>query len=168
MKTRFIVLILLIMCSCSFLGCNLKDDYIIKINDSSDEKLSNESIDKVYNNEDVQKFLDKLNTKPKEIVEKLDEVDSNTTRILKEVNGKADELSDIINRADFEGKSEDIKDKFDEISDKLDELQDKAEDSKDRIDSYENPVNKEDLSDTLDEFQAHMNNLESALSRLGN
>ncbi len=168
MKVKLLLLTLLIVCNFSFLGCSMEDDYIKKLKEPDDEELSSESIDTAYNNEDIQDFLEKLNSKPSEIADKLDEADSDTTRILNEVSEKADELSDIINRADFEGKSEEVKDKFDEISDDLDELQNKADDAKDRKDSYDNPVSEEDLTDTLDEFLIHMDNLERSVSRLGN
>lgn len=168
MKIRLLLSTMLIVCSFLFLGCSTKDDYITNIKEPDNKKLSSESIDEAYDNKDIQEFLEKLNSKPSEIADKLDEADSDTTRILNEVSDKADELSDIINRADFEGKSEEIKDKFDEISDDLDELQDKADDAKDRKDSYDNPISEEDLTDTLDEFQTHMDNLERAVSRLGN
>lgn len=168
MKTRLLLSTMLIVCSFSFWGCNIKDDYITNINEPDNKELSSESIDEAYDNKDIKEFLEKLNSKPSEIADKLDEADSDTTRILNEVSDKADELSDIINRADFDGKSEEIKDKFYEISDDLDELQDKADDAKDRKDSYNNPVSEEDLTDTLDEFQTHMDNLERAVSRLGN
>ena len=167
MKGKFLLSILLIVSSLSSIGCNMEDDHVTKLSKPDDDELSSESIDEAYDNEDIQDFLEKLNSKPSEIADKLDEADSDATRILNEVSEKADELSDIINRADFEGKSEEIKDKFDEISDELDELQDNVDDAKDRKDSYDNPVNKEDLTDTLDEFQAHMDNLERAISRLG-
>lgn len=169
MKTKNILTILSpVVLSIFILGCNLQDDYVTKINYPSDAELSNDTINEVFDNEDVKELLDKLKTKPKDIVENLDEVDSDTTRILNELNEKADELTDTLNSADFEGKSEELKDKFDEISDKLDELQSNADDTKDRLDTYERPIDEEKVTDLIDEYETHIDNLERAINRIGN
>lgn len=154
-----------ILLSCSLIGCNLKDDYIIKINENTDEKPSTDKVDEVFDSEKMKDFLDKLKYKPKEISDKIDEADSDTIRMMKELNKKADELTDALNSADLEGKSNDIKDKSDEISDKLDEIKNNMDDAKDRADTYKNPVDKKQVTDTVDEFSTHMDNLERALDR---
>ena len=88
-----------------------------------------------------------------------------STKFFRLLNDKADELTDALNNADFEGKSEDLKEQLDDISDKLDELKDNVEDSKNRIDTYENPVDKVKVTDTIDEFNTHMDNMQRALDR---
>jgi len=154
----------------SLVGCDkiqLKDDYIIQLKENSDAKPSGDKVNDVFASEKVSEFMDKLKTMPADITDKLDNVDSETEDKIRELTNKADELSDKINRADIEGKSEDIKSKIDEISDELDKLKDKADDTKDRVDKVENPIDKKKVTDTLDEFQSHMDNLESALNRFG-
>ena len=154
-----------LLLSFSLIGCNLKDDYIIKTNENTDEKPSADKVDEVFNSEKMKDLMDKLKYKPKEISDKMDEVDSDTIRMMKELNQKADELTDALNSADIDGKSNDIKDKSDEISDKLDEVKNNLDDAKNRVDTYENPVDKKDVSDTIDEFSTHMDNLQRALDR---
>lgn len=156
--------------SISLTGCGnlkLEDDYILQVKENTDAKPSGDKVNDIFDSEKVSKLMDKLKTMPADITEKLDNVDSDTEDKIKELTDKADELTDKINSADLSGKSEEIKSKIDEITDKLDEVKDKVDDVKDRADSIENPVDKEKVTDTLDEFQSHMNNLKSALDRIG-
>lgn len=164
-KKPVINLIILILLSFSLIGCNLKDDYIIKRNENTDEKPNNEKVDEAFDSEKMKDLLDKLKYKPKEISDKIDEVDSDKVRIMKELNKKADELTDALNSADLKGKSEDLKDKLDEISDKLDEIKDDTNDAKDRADTVKNPIDKTQVTNTVDEFSTHMDNLERAIDR---
>jgi len=147
------------------IGCNIKDDYIIETKKNTDEKPSGDKVNEVFDSEKMAELMDKLKTTPKEVSDKLDEVDSDTTRTMKELNDKADELTDTLNSADFEGKSEDIKKQFDDISDKLDELKDNVNDAKDRADTFEDPIDKIQVTDTIDEFTSHSDNLQRALNR---
>jgi uncharacterized protein YukE len=147
------------------IGCNLKDDYIIETKENTDEKPSGDKVNEVFDSEKMKDVMDKIKTTPKEMSDKIDEVDSDTQRTMRELNEKADELTDALNNADFEGKSEDLKEQLDDISDKLDELIDNVEDAKDRADTYENPVDKVKVTDTIDEFTTHMDNMQRALDR---
>lgn len=149
----------------SLIGCNLKDDYIIETKENTDEKPSGDKVNEVFDSEKMKDVMDKIKTTPKELSDKIDEVDSDTQRTMRELNEKANELTDALNNADFQGKSEDIKEKLDDISDKLDELKDNVDDAKDRVDTYENPVDEVKVSDTVDEFTTHMDNLQRALDR---
>ena len=149
----------------SLIGCNLKDDYIIETKENTDEKPSGDKVNEVFDSEKMKDVMDKIKTTPKELSDKIDEVDSDTQRTMRELNEKADELTDALNNADFEGKSEDLKEQLDDISDKLDELKDNVEDAKDRVDTYENPVDKVKVTDTIDEFTTHMDNMQRALDR---
>lgn len=154
-----------IMCF-SLIGCNLKDDYIIETKANTDEKPSGDKVNEVFKSKKMTELMDKLKTTPKEVSDKLDEVDSDTTRSMKELNNKVDELTDALNNADLQGKSEDVQKQFDDISDKLDEIKDNVDNVKDRADTIENPIDETQISDTVDEFTSHMNNLERALDRL--
>lgn len=158
-------LILGILLSFSLIGCNLKDDYIIKTNENTDEKPSADKVNEVFDSEKMKDLMDKLKYKPKEISDKIDDADSDTIRMMKELDKKADELTDELNSADIEGKSKDIKDKSDDILDKLDEIKSNVDETKGRADSYKNPVDRKQVTDTVDEFSTHMNNLERALDR---
>lgn len=149
----------------SLIGCNLKDDYIIETKENTDEKPSGDKVNEVFDSEKMKDVMDKIKTTPKEMSDKIDEVDSDTQRTMRELNEKADELTNALNNADFEGKSEDLKEQLDDISDKLDELKDNVEDAKDRVDTYENPVDKVKVTDTIDEFSTHMDNMQRALDR---
>ena len=149
----------------SLIGCNLKDDYIIETKENTDEKPSGDKVNEVFDSEKMKDVMDKIKTTPKELSDKIDEVDSDTQRTMRELNEKADELTDALNNADFEGKSEGLKEQLDDISDKLDELKDNVEDAKDRADTYENPVDKVKVTDTIDEFTTHMDNMQRALDR---
>ena len=164
-KKNIISLILCSLISFSLIGCNLKDDYIIKTKENTDEKPSGDKVNEVFDSEKMTELMDKLKTTPKEISDKLDEVDSDTARTMQELNEKADELTDALNNADFEGKSEDIKKQFDDISDELDELKDNVNDAKDRADTFEDPIDKTQVTDTIDEFTTHSDNLQRALNR---
>ena len=157
--------------SISLAGCGklqLEDDYIIQVKENTDAKPSGDKVNDVFDSDKISELMDKLKSMPADIADKLDEVDSDTENSIRELTDKADELTDKINSADLEGKSDDIKSNIDEMSDKLDDLKDKVDDAKDRADDIENPIDKEKVTDTLDEFRSHMNNLESALNRLGN
>jgi methyl-accepting chemotaxis protein len=164
-KKSVMSLIIVILLSFSLIGCNLKDDYILKTNENDDEKPTSDKVNEVFDSKKMKDLMDKLKTQPKEISDKIDEVDSDTTRTMKELNQKADELTDALNSADLQGKSGDVKDKLDEISDKLDEVKSNVDDAKDRVDAYENPVDKKQVSDTVDEFSTHMDNLQRAMDR---
>ena len=165
MKKNIISLILCSVISFSLIGCNIKDDYIIETKENTDEKPSGDKVNEVFDSKKMTEVMDKLKTTPKDLSDKIDEVDSDTERTMKELNEKADELTDALNNADFEGKSEDLKEQLDDISDKLDELKDNVEDAKDRVDTYENPVDKVKVTDTIDEFTTHMDNMQRALDR---
>lgn len=147
------------------IGCNLKDDYIIETKENTDEKPSGDKVNEIFDSEKMKDVMDKIKTTPKEMSDKVDEVDSDTQRTMKELNEKADELTNALNNADFEGKSEDLKKQLDDISDKLDELKDNVDDAKDRVDTYKNPVDKVKVTDTIDEFTTHMDNMQRALDR---
>lgn len=149
----------------SLIGCNLKDDYIIETKENTDEKPSGDKVNEIFESEKMTEVMDKIKTTPKELSDKIDDVDSDTQRTMRELNEKADELTDALNNADFEGKSEDLKEQLDDISDKLDELKDNVKDAKDRVDTYENPVDKVKVTDTIDEFTTHMDNMQRALDR---
>ena len=164
-KKNIISLILCSIIAFSLIGCNIKDDYIIETKKNTDEKPSGDKVNEVFDSEKMAELMDKLKTTPKEVSDKLDEVDSDTTRTMQELNDKADELTDTLNSADFEGKSEDIKKQFDDISDKLDELKDNVNDAKDRADTFEDPIDKIQVTDTIDEFTSHSDNLQRALNR---
>ena len=164
-KKNIISLILCSIISFSLIGCNFKDDYIIETKENTDEKPSGDKVNEVFDSEKMTQVMDKLKTTPKDLSDKIDEVDSDTERTMKELNEKADELTDALNNADFEGKSEDIKKQLDDISDKLDEIKDNVDDTKNRIDTYKNPIDKVQVSDTIDEYTSHMNNLQRALDR---
>jgi len=164
-KKNIISLILFSIISFSLIGCNIKDDYIIKTKENTDEKPSGDKVNEVFDSEKMKELMDKLKTTPKEISDKVDEVDSDTTRTMKELNDKADELTDALNNADLQGKSEDIKQQFDDISDKLDELKNNVDDVKDRADTIKDPIDKTQVTDTIDEFTSHVDNLERALDR---
>lgn len=164
-KKSVMSLAICILLSFSLIGCNLKDDYILETKENTDEKPTGDKVNEVFDSEKMKDLVDKLKSRPKEISDKIDEVDSDTTRVMKELNQKADELTDALNSADLEGKSEDIKDKFDEISDKLDEVKSDVDDAKDRADTYKNPIDKKQVTDTVDEFTTHMNNLQRAMDR---
>ena len=143
----------------------MKDDYIIETKENTDEKPSGDKVNEVFDSEKMKDLMDKLKTTPKEISDKVDEVDSDTTRTMKELNDKADELTDELNNADLQGKSEDIKKQFDDISDKLDELKNNVNDVKDRANTIKNPIDKTQVTDTIDEFTSHVDNLQRALDR---
>ena len=108
-KKNIMSLTLGIIVSFSLIGCNLKDDYIIQRKENTDEKPSGDKVNEVFDSQKMKDLMDKLKTTPKEISDKVDEVDSDTTRTMKELNDKADELTDALNNADLQGKSEDIK-----------------------------------------------------------
>lgn len=150
----------------SLIGCNLKDDYIIETKENTDEKPSGDKVNEVFDSNKMKDVMDKIKTTPKELSDKINEVDSDTQRTMRELNEKANELTDALNNADFQGKSEEVKDKLDDISDKLDEIKDNVEDAKNRADTYENPVDKVQITDTIDEFTTHMDNLQRALDRV--
>jgi len=162
-------IMILILCSTiifSLIGCNVKDDYIIQTKENTDEQPSADTVNKVFESEKMKELMDKLKTTPKEVSDKIDEVDSDTTRTMKELNDKIDELTDALNNVDFQGKSEDVKNQFDDISDKLDEIKDNVDDAKDRVDTIKDPIiDKTQVTDTIDEFIIHTNNLERALDR---
>lgn len=158
-------LMVCIILAFSLIGCNIKDDYIIQTKENTDEKPSSDKINEVFDSEKMKDFMDKLKTTPKEVSDKIDEVDSDTARIMKELNEKADELTDTLNNADIEGKSEDIANQFDDISDKLDEMQDNIDDIKDRKNKIENPIDETEVTNLIDEFQSHADNLERAIDR---
>ncbi|WP_270566089.1 hypothetical protein [Clostridium beijerinckii] len=165
-KKNIMSFILLLILSFSLIGCNLKDDYILQTKEDTDEKPSADKVNEVFESDKMKELMDKLKSSPKEISDKVNEVDSDTTRVMKELNDKADELTDELNNADFEGKSEDIKNKFDDISNKLDEIKDNVDDAKDRADTFKDPIDKKQVTDTVDEFTSHMNNLERAIDRI--
>ncbi len=165
-KKSIMSFILCSIISFSLIGCNLKDDYIIERKENTDEKLTGDKVNEVFESEKMTELMDKLKTMPKEISDKLDEGDSDTTRTIKELNDKADELTDALNNVDFEGKSEDIKKQFDDISDKLDEIKDNADDAKDKADTIKDPIDKKQVTNTIDEFTSHLDNLERALERV--
>lgn len=165
-KKNIMSFILLLILSFSLIGCNLKDDYILQTKEDTDEKPSADKVNEVFESDKMKELMDKLRSNPKEISDKVNEVDSDTTRVMKELNDKADELTDELNNADFEGKSEDIKNKFDDISNKLDEIKDNVDDGKDRADTFKDPIDKKQVTDTVDEFTSHMNNLERAIDRI--
>jgi peptidoglycan hydrolase CwlO-like protein len=162
---KILSLMLCIILIFPLIGCNLKDDYIIETKENTDEKPSGDKVNEVFDSEKMKDVMDKIKTTPKELSDKIDEVDSDTQRTMRELNEKADELTNALNNADFEGKSEDLKEQLDDISDKLDELKDNVEDAKDRVDTYENPVDKVKVTDTIDEFTTHMDNVQRALDR---
>lgn len=108
-KKNIMSFILLLILSFSLIGCNLKDDYILQTKEDTDEKPSADKVNEVFESDKMKELMDKLKSNPKEISDKVNEVDSDTTRVMKELNDKADELTDELNNADFEGKSEDIK-----------------------------------------------------------
>ena len=164
-KKNIMSLILCSIISFSLIGCNIKDDYIIETKENTDEKPSGDKVNEVFESEKMTEIMDKLKTMPKDVSDKLDEVDSDTTRTMKELNDKADELTDALNNVDFQGKSEDVKKQFDDISDKLDEIKDNVDDAKNRADTIEDPIDKVQVTDTIDEFTSHMDNLERALNR---
>ena len=164
-KKSVISLVLGTLISFSLIGCNLKDDYILETKENTDERPTDDKINEAFNSEKIKDLMDKLKSRPKEISDKIDEVDSDTTKVMKELNQKADELTDALNSADLQGKSEDIEDKFDEISDELDEVKSDIDDAKDRANAYKNPVDKKQVSDTVDEFTTHMDNLQRAMDR---
>lgn len=165
-KRNIMIFIIFFMFSFSLIGCNLKDDYILETKEDTEEKLSSDKVNEVFESEKMKNLMNKLKFSPKEISDNLNEIDSDTVRIMKEINNKADELTDVIDSADFQGKSEEVKNKLDDISDKLDEIKDNVEDTKNRMDNYENPIDEKQITDTLDEFTIHMNNLEKALDRI--
>lgn len=167
-KKNIISVIICFILSFSLVACNLQDDYILKTNENTDEEPSGEKVDEIFSTEKMQDMMDKLKTTPKEVSDKINDVDSDTERMIKELNDKADELTDSLNNADFEGKSEDIKTQFNDISDKLDEIKDRIDDTKDQIDTVENPIDETQVTDVADEFKSHMDNLQSALNRVGN
>ena len=165
MKKNIISLILCSVISFSLIGCNLKDDYIIQTNVNTDEKPSGDKVNEVFDSEKMKEVMDKLKTTPKELSDKADEVDSDTQRTMKELNEKANELTDALNHADFQGKSEDVKKQLDDISDELDKLKDNVDDTKDRVETYKDPIDKVQVTNTVDEFSTHMDNLGRALDR---
>lgn len=165
-KKKILSLMLCIILAFSLIGCNLKDDYRIETKENTDEKPSGDKVNEVFDSEKMTEVMDKLRTTPKELSDKIDEVDSDTQRTMRELNEKANELTDALNNADFQGKSEDVKEKLDDISDKLDEIKDNVKDAKDRVDTYENPIDKVQVADTVDEFTTHMDNLQRALDRV--
>ena len=164
-KKNIMSFVLLLILSFSLIGCNLKDDYILKTNENTDEKPTADKVNEVFDSEKMKDLMEKLKSRPKEISDKIDEVDSDTTRTMRELNEEADELTDALNSADLNGKSEDIKEKFDDISDKLDEVKSDVDDAKDRADTVKDPINKTQVTDTIDEFSTHMDNLQKALDR---
>lgn len=167
-KNNVISLIICFIVSFSLVGCNLKDDYILKTNENSNEELSKEKVDEIFDTENIKDLMDKLKTTPKEVSDKMDEVDSDTERVLRELNDKAEELTDALNNLDIEQKSEDIKTQFDDISNKLDEVKERVENTKDQIKEFKDPIDETQVTDTVDEFKAHMDNLQSAINRIGN
>lgn len=112
-------------------------------------------------------LMDKLKFMFKKIFDKGDEVDSDIIRMMNELNDKVDELIDVINNVDVDGKSEDIKVKFDDILDEFDKVNEKVNDVKDKLDSFENFVDEIKIIDIVDEFIFYMNNLENVLDRVG-
>ena len=168
MKIRNLFIIgIVITMSYLITGCNLKDDYIIKVSENTDEKPSGDKVDEIFESEKISELMDKLKTTPSEVSEKLDEVDNDTQEILDELNDKIDELKTTIDNADFENKSEDIVNKINDINDKIDEIKEKTDDAKDRLDNFENPVDEEKVNDLIDELKLHMSNLENSINRLG-
>lgn len=159
--------ILLVLSGCSKL--NLQDDYILKTNESSDEELSGEKVNEIFEKEKVKNLMDKLKTTPAEVAEKLDESDSESKEMIDELNEKADELTEALDDVNLESKADEIKEKLDDISNKLDEIKDKVDDTKDNVENKKDnmSVDKEKVTDIVDEFSSHMNNLQSALSRFG-
>ena len=164
-KKNIMCLILFSIISFSLIGCNIKDDYIIETKSNTDEKPTGDKVNEIFDSEKMTELMDKLKTTPKEVSDKLDEVDSDTTRTMKELNDKADELTDALNNSDLQVKSEDIKKQFDDISDKLDELKNNINDAKDRADTIKDPIDKTQVTDTIDEFTSHTDNLQRALDR---
>ena len=164
-KKNIISLILCSIISFSLIGCNIKDDYIIQTKENTDEKPSGDKVNEAFDSKKMTELMDKLKTTPKELSDKVVEVDSDTQRTMKELNQKANELTDALNSADFEGKSEDVKKQLDDISDKLDEIKDNVEDAKNRVDTLKNPIDKVQVTNTVDEFSTHMDNLQRALDR---
>jgi len=164
-KKNLIGLMLCIVLPFSLIGCNIKDDYIIETKESTDEKPSGDKVNEVFESEKMKDLMDKLKTTPKEVSDKLDEADSDTVRTMKKLNDKVNELTDALNNADIEGKSEEVRDKVDDISDNLEEIKDLAKDAKDRADTIENPIDKTQITDTVDELTTHIDNLERALDR---
>ncbi|OOM74368.1 hypothetical protein [Clostridium sp. BL-8] len=164
-KKSVMTLVVGVFLAFSLIGCNLKDDYILKTNENTDEKPTADKVNEVFDSKKMKDLMEKLKSRPKEISDKIDDVDSDTTRTMKELNEEADELTDALNSADLEGKSEDIKEKFDDISDKLDEVKNHVDDAKDRADAVKDPIDKTKVTDTIDEFSTHMDNLQRALDR---
>lgn len=165
-KKNRMSLIFCIILSFSLIGCNIKDDYIIETKENTEEKPSGEKVDEVFNSEKMKNLMDKLKTTPKEVSDKIDETDSDTVRAMKELDNKVAELADALNNADIQGKSEDVRKQADDISDNLEEIKDIVNDAKDRADAIENPVDKTQITDTVDELTSHMENLERALDRV--
>lgn len=164
-KKSLMVFMLCIILSFSLIGCNIKDDYIIETKENTDEKPSGDKVNEVFESEKMKDLMDKLKTTPKEASDKLDEADSDTVRTMKELDNKVNELTDALNNADIQGKSEEVRDKVDDISDNLEEIKDFAQDAKNRADTAENPIDKTQITDTVDELTTHINNLERALDR---
>lgn len=164
-KKNRMSLIFCIILSFSLIGCNIKDDYIIETKENTEEKPSGEKVDEVFDSEKMKDLMDKLKTTPKEVSDKIDETDSDTVRAMKELDDKVAELTDALNNADIQGKSEDVRKQADDISDNLEEIKNIVNDAKDRADAMENPVDKTQITDTVDELTSHMENLERALDR---
>lgn len=171
MKKRSLIISigLIFILGFSLIGCNLQDDYVLTVKQSEDETPSAEKVDDIFDSDDIQELKDKLRDTPSEIADKMDELDEDKERIMKEFADKADELTDKLNQADLEGKSEDLKDKFDEITDKLDELKDNVDDAKDKIEDKkdEDIIDKTEVTDLKDQFELQIENLQNALDRFG-
>ncbi|GAA0077912.1 hypothetical protein UT300005_22900 [Clostridium sp. CTA-5] len=152
------------------MGCKFQDDYILVTKQNEDEVPSSEKVDDIFDSDKVKELEDKLKDKPAEIANKLDDMDEDKERIIKEFTDKADELTDKLNEADLQGKSEDVKKNMEELTDKLDELKDKTDDVKDKIEEKkdDNIIDETKVSDIKDDFNSHIDNLQKALNRLGN
>ncbi|WP_460279688.1 hypothetical protein [Clostridium sp. CTA-5] len=171
MKNKnFICFFLCIFLSFSLMGCKFQDDYILVTKQNEDEVPSSEKVDDIFDSDKVKELEDKLKDKPAEIANKLDDMDEDKERIIKEFTDKADELTDKLNEADLQGKSEDVKKNMEELTDKLDELKDKTDDVKDKIEEKkdDNIIDETKVSDIKDDFNSHIDNLQKALNRLGN
>lgn len=166
MLKRIMILLLCSFTIFSLTACEFKDDYIIVRKENTDEKPSGDKVNEIFDSEKMKDLMDKLKTAPKEISDKINEADGDGSRVLKELNDKADELTDALNNADLEGKSEEVKKQFDEISDKFEELKNNVEELKDKADTVENPIDKTKISNTIDEFSTHLDNLQRALDRV--
>lgn len=170
MKKRKLIIFVSIMFILAFnlIGCNLQDDYVLTVKQSEDETPSGEKVDEIFDSKDIQELKDKLKNVPNEISDNMNEFDGDKERIMKEFSNKVDELSDKLNAADLEGKSEDLKEKFDDISDKLSQLKESADEVKDKIEDkkHEDIIDKTKITDLKDEFKIQIENLQNAIDRV--